>query len=45
MEAKIGNAKQPMFDGTYPDIVYYNDFWDTSDYDNNMLPYGEGIQD
>ena len=45
VEAKIVNSKQPLFDGTEPDIVYYSAFGDTDDADNNLLPYGEDIQD
>ena len=44
MEAKIGNAKQLLFDGMDPDRVYYSDFGDTKDSDDNVLPYGEEIQ-
>ena len=40
VEAKIGNAKQPLFDGTDPERVYYSDSGDTNDADNNVLPYG-----
>ena len=44
VEAIIGNAKQPLFDGTDPDRLYYSDFGDTNDSDKNFLPYGEDIQ-
>ena len=40
VEAKIGNAKQPLFDGTDPERVYYSAFGNTDDADNSMLPYG-----
>ena len=40
VEAKIGNAKQPLFDGTEPDRVYYSDFGDTKYSEDNLLPYG-----
>ena len=45
VEAKIGNANQPMFDVTELDRVYYTSFGDTDDDGNNVLPYGEDIQD
>ena len=44
VEAKIVNATQPLFDGMDPDRVYYSDFGDTKDSDDNVLPYGEEIQ-
>ena len=43
VEAKIGNTKQPLFDGTEPYRVYYSAFRDTGDTGNNLLPYGEEI--
>ena len=45
VEAKIGNSKEPLFDGIYPEIVYYSAFGDTKNADDNFLPYGEEIQD
>ena len=36
VEAKIGNYKQPLFDGTDPDRVYYSAFGDTEDADDNF---------
>ena len=45
VEAKIVNAKKPMFDGTDIDRVYYSAFGDTKYSDKNVLPYGEEIQD
>ena len=45
VEAKIGNAKEPLFDGMNPDIVYYNAFGDNGNADNKVLPYGEESQD
>ena len=36
VEAKIGNAKQTLFDGIDPAILYYS----TNYYDDNFLPYG-----
>ena len=45
VEAKIGNDKQPLFDGTKPDIVYYSAFGDTNYAEDNMVPYGKDIQD
>ena len=45
VEANIGNSKQPLFDGTDPDRVYYSTFWYTKNSDNNVLTYGEEIQD
>ena len=45
VEISIGNDKQPLFDGADPDILYYSDFGDTNDAYNNVLPYGEDIQD
>ena len=44
VEAKIGNAKQPLFDGSDPDRVYYSAFGDTNNADVNILTYGEEIQ-
>ena len=44
VEAKIGNAKQPLFDGMEPDRVYYSAFGDTDNTDENVLPYGEESQ-
>ena len=41
VEAKIGNAKQPLFYDTDPDRVYWSAFGDTDAGDENMLPYGE----
>ena len=45
VEAQIGNAKQPLFDGMKPDIVHYGAFWGTNNSDDIVLPYGEEIQD
>ena len=45
VEAKIGNAKQPLFDIKDPDRIYYSYFGDTEDADKTLLPYGEEIQD
>ena len=45
VEAKIGNSKKTLFDGTEPDRVYWSDFGDTDNADDNMFPYGEDIQD
>ena len=36
VEAKIGNAKLSLFDGTNPDIIYYSDFGDTGDAEKNL---------
>ena len=36
--AKIGNSKQPLFDGTNPYRLYYSPFVVTNDADNNVLP-------
>ena len=44
VETKFGNNKQPLFDGTDPDRVYYSYFGDTDNADKNLLPYGEYIQ-
>ena len=44
VEYKIKNAKQPLFDSTEPDIIYYSAFGDTNDVDDNVLPYGGEIQ-
>ena len=44
VEDKIGNAKQALFDGTYPERIYYSDFGDTKNSEENLLPYGEDIQ-
>ena len=45
VEGKIGNYKQPLFDGMEPDTLYYNDFGDTGDAEDSVLPYGGYIQD
>ena len=45
VEAKIGNSKQPLFDGTDTYRVYYSAFGDTRDAGNKVLLYGEEIQD
>ena len=34
-----------MFDSTEPDRVYCSFFGDTENDDDNVLPYGEEIQD
>ena len=44
VEAKIRNAKKPMFYGTEPDRVYYSAFGDINYADENVLPYSEEIQ-
>ena len=38
VEAKIVNAKKPMFDGTDIDRVYSSAFGDTDNAENNVLP-------
>ena len=45
VEDKIGNAKKPLFDGKNPEIVYYSAFGDIDDAAENVLTYGEDIQD
>ena len=45
VEDKIGDSKQPLFDGMDPEIVYYSAFGDAGNSENNVLPYGEEIQD
>ena len=40
MEDKIENAKQPLFDGTDTEILYYSDSGDTKDAEDKVLPYG-----
>ena len=45
VEDKIGNSKQPLFGGTDPERVYYSDFEETDDADDNILTYGEDILD
>ena len=44
MEVNIRNSKQPLIYGIDSYIVYYSAFGDTKGADNNMLPYGEEIQ-
>ena len=44
VEAKIVNSKQPMFDRTEPDRVYYSAFGDTGDPQENLLTYEEEIK-
>ena len=43
VEAKIGNSKKPLFDGTEPDRVYYSDFGDKDNSDDKVLLYEEDI--
>ena len=45
VEARIVNSKQPLFGVTYPNRVYYSSFGDTDNADDNVLSYGEDIQD
>ena len=45
VETNIGNAKHNMFDGKELGKVYDSDFGETDNADNNLLPYGEDIQD
>ena len=45
METNIGNAKHNMFDGKELGKLYDSDFGETDDANNNILPYGEDIQD
>ena len=45
VEDKIVNAKQLLFDGTYPYRVYYSAFGDTYYANRNVLTYGEDIKD
>ena len=44
VEAKIGNAKQAIFDVTDTGRVYYSVFGYTYDANDNVLPYGVDIQ-
>ena len=44
VETKIANAKQPLFGGTEPYIVYYSDFGDSGNASDKMLPYNEHVQ-
>ena len=44
VEAKIVNSKQPIFDRTEPDRVYYSAFGDTGDPQENLLTYEEEIK-
>ena len=41
VEAKIGNAKQPLFDDTEPDRVYYSAFGDTGGADKLFYLIGK----
>ena len=45
VKGKIGNYKQPLFDGMEPDTLDYTDFGDTGDAEDSVLPYGGYIQD
>ena len=45
VEDKIGNAKEPLFDGMNLYKIYYNAFGDNGNADNKVLPYGEESQD
>ena len=45
VEAKIVNAQESLFGGTKPDRVYYSVFGGIYDAGENVLPYGEEIQD
>ena len=43
VETKIGNSKQPLFDGTEPDRLYCSTFGYTDNASYNLLPYVEKI--
>ena len=45
VDAKIVNAKQPLFDSIDPDRVFYSYFVDTYNSEKNVTPYEEDIQD
>ena len=40
VRSKIGNSKQPLFDGMQPDRVYYSTIVDIEDAEVKLLPYG-----
>ena len=45
VETKIVNYKPPLFDGMQLDRLYYSAFGDTENANENVLSYGEEIQD
>ena len=45
VEAKIGNSNQPPFYSTDPERVYFGASEDINNSYNNVLTYGEDIQD
>ena len=45
LETKIGNHKQPLFNITVPNDLYYKAFGDDVDEDENELPYGDELLD
>ena len=45
VEAKIGNSNQPPFYSTDPERVYFSASEDINNSYNNVLTYGEDIQD
>jgi hypothetical protein len=45
LESKIGNYRQPAFNIEVPDEIYYEAFGDDTTSDDNVLPYGDEIND
>ena len=45
VEAKIGNDNVPLYDTSTTDKIYFSDFGENDNADNNLLLYGEEIVD
>ena len=45
VEPKLGNTKQPLYDGIWLDNIYYLAFDDDPDFDDMVLPYVQEIKD
>ena len=45
LEALVGNYREGVFQPTSPSLIYYDDFGDRSDTDENVLPYGDKLVD
>ena len=45
VESKIGNNRVPIIDASDPSHIYYDAFYDDHNADDNVLPYGEEIEE
>jgi hypothetical protein len=45
VEARIGNARLPVYDSKNPSSIYFTPFGDEEDCDDNIIPYGDEIID